>query len=143
MPIFAKITENRTKVEFTSTKISYLTGLSKVKMLIKQIKSIYLMAALVAGLMVGSTQQSRAAFYDNYYSLYVIYLNAYNSTGVLQYYYNAIAFYYYYIAGYSGDYYGYYYDPTGFKSTIYRGSTTFAGYYYDHFAFYGDYYIRL
>jgi hypothetical protein len=109
----------------------------------KQIKSTFLIAAIAAGLMFGSAQSCKAAYYNNYYSAYVYYLNAYNSTHVVQYYYAAVAYYYYYVAGFDGDYYGFYADPVGFKSTNYRGSITYAGYYYNLFAYYGDYYIRL
>lgn len=64
-------------------------------------------------------------------------------SGVSQYYYDALAYYYYYLAGYDGDYYGYYYDSVGDKSTNYRGGNTNALYYYNLYAYYGDYYLRL
>jgi hypothetical protein len=114
-----------------------------VKTLIKYLKSTFLIASIAAGLMIGSTQQCKAAYYNNYYSDYVYYLSLYNSTHVAQYYYDAVAFYYYYTAGYYGDYYGFYADRVGYKSTTYRGSTTYAGYYYNLYAYYGDYYVRL
>jgi hypothetical protein len=114
-----------------------------VKRLIKQIKAPFLIAAIVVGVTFGSTQQSKAAFYDNYYTNYVYYINLYNSTGIAQYYYDGIGFYYYYLAGYNGDYFGYFYDSPGAKSTYYRGSTTNAIYQYNYYAYFGDYYIRL
>jgi hypothetical protein len=110
---------------------------------LRKIKASFLIMCIALGVMIGSTQESKAAYYNNYNSLYVYYLNLYHSTGVPQYYYDAVAFYYYYLAGLYGDYYGYYYDSVGYKSTNYRGSTTYAGYYYDVYASYGDYYIRL
>ena len=113
-----------------------------MKTLIKQIKASFLIVAIAAAVMIGSTQQSRAAYYPIYYNDYVYYLNLYYSTGVGQYYWDAIGYYYYYLAGYYGDYYGYYYDPFGYKSTNYSGSTTYEGYYYNLYAYYGDYYVR-
>ena len=92
--------------------------------------------------MFGTTQQSKAAFYDNYYSYYQYYHNLYLRTGVAQYYWDALGFYYSYLAGYYGDHDGFYYDAVGYKSINYRGSTTYAVYYYNTYAFYGDYYIR-
>jgi hypothetical protein len=114
-----------------------------MKTFIKHVKSAFLIAFIATGLMFGSTQQCKAAYYNNYYSSYVYYISLYNSTHVAQYYYDALAYYYYYAAGLNGDYYGYYSDPLGYKSTNYRGSITYAGYYYNLYAYYGDYYARL
>jgi hypothetical protein len=111
--------------------------------LTKKIKAAVLMVGIAFCVMFGSVQKSNAAFYNNYYSLYTYYSNLYRTTGVAQYHWHAVAFYYYYLAGYNGDSYGYYYDGFGFKSTNYRGSTTYAGYYYNTYAYYGDYYARL
>ena len=114
-----------------------------MKILSKKLKTAVLVLAIALGVMFGTTQQSKAAFYNNYYTLYSIYLSYYYSTGIAQYYWDAYAFYYYYLAGYYGDYFGYYADPFADKSTNYRGSTTYAGYYYNTYAYYGDYYARL
>jgi hypothetical protein len=110
---------------------------------LRKIKSVMLVTFLALTVMIASTQRSNAAYYSNYYSQYQFYYNLYLRTGVPQYYYNAVGFYYYYLAGHYGDYYGYNSDPVGYKSTNYRGSTTFAGYYYNLYASYGDYYIHL
>jgi len=92
--------------------------------------------------MFGTTQQSKAALYDNYHTLYSTYLSYYYSTGIGQYYWDAIAFYYYYLAGYYADYSGYYSDRFAYKSTQYAGST-WAAYYYNTYTAWGDYYARL
>jgi hypothetical protein len=114
-----------------------------MKTLMKHVKSTLLVASIATGLMIGSTQQCKAAYYNNYYSNYVYYLSLYSSTHVVEYYYVALAYYYYFAAGYNGDYYGFYSDRLGYKSTNYRGSITYAGYYYNLYAYYGDYYLRL
>jgi hypothetical protein len=51
-------------------------------------------------------QESKAAYFPNYYSYSQYYFNAYYGTGTAPYYYAAIAYYYYYLAGYYGDYFG-------------------------------------
>ena len=120
-----------------------------MNILIRKFKAAILVVGIAFCVMLGTTQQSTAAkhstpaFYNKYYSTYLYYSNLYSRTRVAQYYYAAQAFLYYYDAGYWGDYNGYYSDPVGYKSTTYRGSTTYAGYYYDLYATYGDYYIRL
>ena len=113
-----------------------------MKTLNKQTKATFLVAFIAAGLMFGSTQQCKAAYYNNYYSYYTYYLGLYNSTQIAQYYYDAVAFYYYYLGGYYDDYYGYYADPVGYKSTNYRGRETYALYYHNLYSYYGDYYLR-
>jgi hypothetical protein len=114
--------------------------------LIRKFKAPILVVGIAFCAMFGITQTSQSkpatAFYHNYYSLYQRYYNLYRSTGVAQYYWDAVGFMYYYYAGYYGDYYGYYSDSVGYKSTNYRGSTTYADYYYNTYAYYGDYYIR-
>ena len=116
--------------------------------LIRKSKAAILVAGIAFCVMFGITQQSeaaksKAAFYQNYYSLYQRYYNLYRSTGVAQYYYDALAFLYYYDAGYYADYYGYYYDSVGYKSIYYRGANTYAADYYETYTQFGDYYIRL
>jgi hypothetical protein len=113
-----------------------------MKTLLKNLKSLVLVTGIALGVMFGTTQQSKAALYDNYYTLYSTYVSYFHSTGYAQYYWDAVAFYYYYLAGYYGDYYGYYADRFGYKSTNYAGSI-YAAYYYNTFAYYGDYYSRL
>jgi hypothetical protein len=66
----------------------------------KKFKASVLMLGITLGAMFGTAQQSKAAFYNNYYTLYANYLSAYKRTGIAQYYWNAIASYYYYVAGY-------------------------------------------
>ena len=112
---------------------------------IRKFRAAILLFGIAFCVMFGSMQHSKAAgaFYRNYYSLYQHYLHLYQSTGVAQYYYDALAFLYYYDAGYYADYYGYHDDPVGFKSEYYRGSTTYAAYYYETFTADGDYYARL
>lgn len=111
--------------------------------LIKKLKAIILAVGIAFCVMFGTTQQSKAAFYNNYYSLYLTYYHYYLTYHVAQYYYDAIGFLYYYYAGYYGDYYGYYADPIEFKSTVYRTSEPNAAYYYNAYAYDGDYYFRL
>jgi len=113
-----------------------------VNTLIRKFKIAILVVGIAFSVMFGTTQQSKAAFYNNYYSICQYYLNLYGHTGVAQYYYDAIAFLYYYYAGYYGDYYGYYYDSVGYKSINYRGSITYAEYYYNYYAYLGDYVLR-
>lgn len=109
----------------------------------KKFKTTILTLGIALGVMFGATQQSKAAFYNKYFTAYQVYTNLYQRTRIAQFYYDARAFLYYYYAGYFGDFAGYHYDPVGFKSTTYRGSTTYAGNYYDTYAYYGDYFIRL
>jgi hypothetical protein len=115
----------------------------------KQIKASFLVMGIALGVIFGSTQNSKAAFYDLLYSnWYVPYLSAYHSTGNLFYYYTAQAFYYYYLAGYYGDYYSYNYDPLGDYSdkhlnSAYYSSLTYRDYYSNIYGYYGDYYYRL
>jgi hypothetical protein len=107
----------------------------------RKFKAAALALAIALGLMFGATQQSKAAFYDNYLIRFSNYLNLYHRTGIPQLYWDAIAYHYYYLAGHFGDLYGYRLDPFGFKSTNYAGST-YAAYYYGTFAYYGDYFAR-
>jgi hypothetical protein len=109
---------------------------------LRKIKAACLIMCIALGVMIASTQESKAAYYNYYYSDYLYYLNLYRTYGVAQYYWDAIGFYYYYLAGYYGDYYGYYYDAVYYKSTNYRGSNSNALYYYNLYAADGDYYIR-
>ena len=109
-----------------------------MKTLINKIKATSLIAIIAVGLLIGGTQQCKAAYYDNYHSDYVFYWNLYISTHNVAYYWDALAYLYYYYAGYYGDYYGYEYDPYGFKSTAYRASTPYEEYYYNYFATIGD-----
>jgi hypothetical protein len=113
-----------------------------MKILSKKLKIAVLVLGVALGVMFGTTQQSKAAFYNNYYTLSSNYLSYYQSTGIAQYYWDAYAYYYYYLAGYYGDYFGYYSDSFGYKSTNYAGST-YAAYYYGTYTYYGDYYSRL
>ena len=139
-----KVMSNTNALEETEhTKRISTAGHNRFYKALRRTKSALLLTCLALTIMIASTQRSNAAFYDNYASLYQYYYNLYLRTAVPQYYYDAIGFLYYYYAGYYGDYYGYYADPAAYKSTYYRGSTTYAGYYYDVFAYYGDYYIRL
>src|ERR1700730_15225149 len=117
--------------QLTNKSIIFSKEKPTVKTLMKRLKSTFLIASIATGLMIGSTQQCKAAYYNNYYSDYVYYLGLYNSTHVAQYYYESVAFYYYYTAGYYGDYYGFYADRFGYKSTNYNRSITYAGYYYN------------
>ena len=113
-----------------------------MKTLMKQIKTTFIITAIALGLMVSSTQQCRAAYYDEYYSWYVYYLNLYVSTAFVPYYYDSLAYYYYYLAGLNGDYAGFNYDVFGYKSTQYRGGNSNAGYYYNSYAYSGDYWAH-
>lgn len=113
----------------------------------KKIKAAFLIVGIVLSVMFGSTQQSQAAYYDNYYSLYQQYIGYYNSTGNNYYLYTAYAYYYYYISGYYADYYAYQYDPYGnysdqHLSSSYYSSYTYHDYYYNLYAYYGDIYYR-
>ena len=92
-----------------------------MKTLIKQVGKSFLILAVALAVMIGSTERSSAAYYNYYYSDYLYYLSVYHATGALIYYDAAIAFYYYYLAGFEGDYTGYFDDAYGFKSTNYRG----------------------
>lgn len=113
-----------------------------MKILSKKLKTTVLVLGVALGVMFGTAQQSKAAFYNNYNTLYTIYLSYYYSTGYAPYYWHAVASHYYYLAGYYGDYFGYYADRFGYKSTNYAGST-YAAYYYGTFTYYGDYFSRL
>lgn len=116
---------------------------SKVQnILLKQIKATLLIALLTAGLMLGSAQQCKAAYYPTYYSYYAYYYNLYSGSHVAQYYYDAIAYYYYYLGGLYSDYYGYNADSYGDKSTNYKGSTTYGCGYQNYYCAYGDYYAH-
>jgi hypothetical protein len=112
----------------------------------KRIKTAFLIIGIALAVMCGTTQ-SKAAYYDNYYSFFQSYINAYNSTGNAYYLYTGYAFYYYYLAGLYGDYDGYYYDPYGNKSDRHIGnyysSFTYNDIYFNYYAFYGDYYYRI
>jgi hypothetical protein len=46
-----------------------------MKTLLKNLKSLVLATGIALSVMFGSTQQSKAAFYDNYYTLYSNYLS--------------------------------------------------------------------
>ena len=116
---------------------------SKVKkILLKQMKATFLIAVIAVGLMLSSAQQSRAAYYPNYYSYYQYYYSFYNSTHNLQYYYDAVAYYYYYLGGFYSDYYSYNTDHYGYKSGDYKGSTTYGCGYQNYYCAYGDYYAH-
>lgn len=108
----------------------------------KKFKVTLLALAIALGVMFGTTQQSKAAFYDNYYNYFLHYMNLYHSTGVAQYYWDAIALYDYYLAGYYSDFFGFRYDEFRYKSTEYKGSTTYASYYYDKYTHIGDWEAR-
>jgi hypothetical protein len=112
-----------------------------MKILSKKLKTAVLVLGIALGVMFGTTQQSKAAFYNNYLTQRSIALSYYYSTGNVQYLWGARAYYYYYLAGYYADRFGYYADRFGFKSTNYAG-WTYAAYYYDTFASYGDYFAR-
>jgi hypothetical protein len=112
-----------------------------MKILSKKLKAAVLVSSVALGMMFGTTQQSKAAFYPNYLIRSSNLLNLYHLTGNIQFYWAATAYHYYYLAGYFGDLGGYRLDPFGFKSTTYGGST-WAAYYYDTFAYWGDYYAR-
>jgi hypothetical protein len=102
------------------------------------IKGAVLSFILATGLLIGSTDQARAAWYPDYLTSYSDYYSDYSSTGRVSYYYFASAFLYYYYAGYNGDYYGYNSDAFGAKSTPYKGSTNLWDAYYDYYAYIGD-----
>jgi hypothetical protein len=107
-----------------------------------KIKAALFTMCIALGVLIASTQETKAAYYDNYNTNYQVYINLYNSTKAVQFYYLAIGYYYYYLAGHQSDYYGYYSDPVYFKSTNYRGSNTYALYYYNLYAYQGDSWIR-
>jgi hypothetical protein len=93
--------------------------------------------------MIGFAQQSKGAYYDNYYSLYITYINAYHNTSYTPYYYIAYTFYYYYVSGYNGDYYGYNSDSFAFKSDqhingAYLSPSTSHDANYNYYAYVGD-----
>ena len=113
-----------------------------------KIQASLLVIVAVGVLMLGSTQQCKAAYYDNYYSIYQEYLSAYDSTGNPYYYYTGYCYYYYYIAGLYADYYGYNYDPSGNKSDKhldpgYYASFSYYDIYWNYYAYIGDYYYRI
>jgi hypothetical protein len=113
----------------------------------RKIKAAFLIVCIALAVMFGSTQQSKAAYYDNYYSNYVSYINAYNSTGYSPYLYIASAYYYYYLSGYYGDYYGYYSDSFAFKSdqhinASYLSPSTSHDINYNYYAYIGDWYFH-
>jgi hypothetical protein len=119
-----------------------------VRILIKQIKATFLITAIAVVLMIGITQQSKAAYYDNYYSYYQSYINSYNLTGNAYYYYTGYAFYYYYLSGLYGDSYAFQYDPFGNYSDrhvnpTYYSSFTYHDNYYNYYASIGDAYYRV
>ena len=105
-----------------------------MKILSKKLKTAVLVTGIALGVMFGTTQQSKAAFYNNYLTQHSIALSYYYITGNVQYLWGARAYYCYYLAGY-------YADRFGFKSTNYAG-WTYAAYYYNTFASYGDYFAR-
>jgi hypothetical protein len=114
----------------------------------KKIQASFLIIGIAFGVMFGSAQQSKAAYYDNYYQYYQNNINAYNSTGNPFYYYTARAFLYYYYSGYYGDRYAFTYDPYGDYSDRHMSSSYYSSYsyhdiYYNYYAWYGDYYYRL
>ena len=113
-----------------------------MKILSKKLKTAVLVLGVALGMMFGTTQQSKAAFYNNYLTQRSIALSYYYSTGNVQYLWGARAYYYYYLAGYYADYSGYYSDRFAYKSTQYAGST-WAAYYYNTYTAWGDYYARL
>ena len=96
----------------------------------KKIKAAFVIVALAASVIIGSTQQCKASYYDNYYSNYQTYFSAYQSTGNPFYYYTAYAYLYYYYGGYTADYYGYNSDPYGNKSDMRINSNYYSSYNY-------------
>jgi hypothetical protein len=109
----------------------------------KHVTSALLTAAIAACVLFGSTQQSRAQYYANYYTYYAIYLSYFSSTGYAPYYYDALAYAYYYFAGYYGDLYAYDFDSFGYKSRHYKGTHSNWAFYYETYAANGDYYAHL
>jgi hypothetical protein len=121
--------------------------MSITQTLVKQIKATLLVVGITLGVMFGSTQQSKASYYDNYYSYYQTYNNYYNVYHNPYYLYTAYAFYFYYLSGYYGDSYAFRYDPYGdysdkHLSTSYYSSYTYHDNYYNYYAWLGDLYWR-
>jgi hypothetical protein len=127
-----------------------------MKKLIKTIKATIITVGIAFGISLGMTQPSEAAiptgtyypYYNNYYNSFLTYWSFYNTYHVTCYYYDAYAFYYYYLAGYLGDGNGYIYDPLGNKSDKhvnpgYYSSYTYDDNYFNLYAYYGDYYWRV
>jgi len=115
---------------------------------LRKIKAAFLIVSVALGIMFGTTQQSKAAYYDNYYSYYQAYINYYNATGNPYYYYTGLAFYYYYQSGFTGDHDAFYYDPFGnysdkHLSSSYFSSFTYHDIYYNYYAWIGDSYYRV
>ena len=104
----------------------------------KKIRTAVLALCIALSLMFGSTQQSKAAFYDYYYNLYSYYLSLTVQYHSVPFGHIAFANLYYYYAGYFADYYGYAGDQYGYKSVEYGGNTQ-AAYYYDYFTYIGDF----
>ena len=102
------------------------------------IKSAILVCLLALGLLIGSAEQSNAAYYPGYYNSYSYYYSFYTSTGKPSYYYWAQAFLLYWDAGYYGDYYGYNSDTFGAKSPDFKGSTPEWDAQWDYYSYYGD-----
>jgi hypothetical protein len=122
-------------------------GPKQMNTVVKKIKAAFLIIGVGLSVMFGSTQQSQAAYFDNYYSYYQNYLSYYNQTGNAYYYYTGYAFYYYYLAGYYADLYAFDYDPYGNYSdrnisSSYYSSFTYHDIYYNYYADYGDVYYR-
>jgi hypothetical protein len=116
-----------------------------MKILKKQIQMTFLAFAIAAGTMLGSVQQCKATtdYYNDYYNYYQYYTGYYNATGNTSYYYRSIAYYYYWVGSYYGDYYGYNSNSLGSKSPTYNGNNSYWDSYYNYYAYYGDYYYRL
>lgn len=102
------------------------------------IKGAILSPILAIGLLIGSAEQGKAAYYPGYLTTYSNFYSAYSSTGRVSYLYLASAAAYYYDASFNGDYFGYNNDSFGAKSTTFKGSTNLWDLYYDYYALYGD-----
>ena len=114
-----------------------------MKLLNRKIKTTFLIAALAASVLLGTTERSKAYFYENFLSIANSYYSYYAAGYGTAYLYAYYAYYYYYLGGYYGDYGGYYLDAYGSKSYYTLGGFPQWDYLWDYYCYYGDYYARL
>ena len=117
-----------------------------------KIKSIFLIVGIVlCVIFVGSTQSKAqgipsipyAPGYNAYNSESQSYFNAYQSTQNMYDYYMGYAFYFYYLANYYGDWYGFNVDTFGNHSDQHLSATSYnpstkSVFWYNYYAYNGD-----
>ena len=121
----------------------------------RKIQASLLIIGAVGGLLLESTEQCKAVgesgftpYYDYYFSYYQLYSKAYTQSNNPYYLNLKYAYYYYYLAGYYADYYGFYNDPSGNKSDKRVNPRSYSSIsnhdtYWDNYARMGDYYYRI